>query len=101
MKSLFFPAAKGKKILFAAVLTAVCNTLVSIVFFHCIWILQVGALFPASGLMVCFCLEMKEGRRILFLSLKNDKKGAAFATPFQKEQFNDIYVKFRESVSDH
>ena len=66
-KSLFFPAAKGKKILFAAVLTAVCNTLVSIVFFHCIWILQVGALFPASGLMVCFCLEMKEGRRILFL----------------------------------
>ncbi len=67
LKSLFFPAAKGKKILFAAILTAFCNTLASILFFRCIWILQVGALFPAAGLMVCCCLEIKDIRRIFFL----------------------------------
>ena len=66
-KSLFFPAAKGKKIIIAAVLTAVCNTLVTILFFRCIWILQIGAFFPAAGLMVCFCLEIKERNKILFL----------------------------------
>lgn len=67
MKSLFFPAAKGKKILFAAAVTALCNTLASILFFHCIWILQIGALFPAAGLMVCYCMEIGDKRRMLFL----------------------------------
>ena len=67
LKSLFFPAAKGKKIFLAAVLTALCNTFSSILFFRCIWILQVGALFPAAGLMVCYCLEIKDRRRIFFL----------------------------------
>ena len=67
LKSLFFPAAKGKKIFLAAVMTALCNTFSSILFFRCIWILQVGALFPAAGLMVCCCLEIKDRRRIFFL----------------------------------
>ena len=60
LKSLFFPAAKGKKIFLAAVMTALCNTFSSILFFRCIWILQVGALFPAAGLMVWCCLEIKD-----------------------------------------
>ena len=34
MKSLFFPAAKGKRIFLAASITAICNTLVSILLFH-------------------------------------------------------------------
>ena len=67
MKSLFFPAAKGKRIFLAASITAICNTLVSILLFHNIWIFQLGGLFPAAGLMVCACLEIKEPRRVLFL----------------------------------
>ena len=67
MKSLFFPAAKGKRIFLTAGITAICNTLVSILLFHNIWILQLGGMFPAAGLMVCACLEIKEPRRVLFL----------------------------------
>ena len=67
MKSLFFPSAKGKRIFLAAGMTAICNTLISILLFHNIWLLQLGGLFPSAGLMVCACLEMKEPRRILFL----------------------------------
>lgn len=67
MKSLFFPAATWKRIFFAAMMTAFCNTLASILFFHCIWILQLGVLLPAAGLMVCYCLQLREARRILYL----------------------------------
>ena len=67
LKGLFFPAAKGKRIFLAAAVTALCNTLASILFFRCIWVLQIGALFPAAGLMVGYCLEIRDRRRILFL----------------------------------
>ena len=67
LKRLFFPAAKGKRIFLAAFLTALCNTCASILFFHNVWILQLGAFFPAAGLMVCYCLEIQEPRRMLFL----------------------------------
>lgn len=67
LKSLFFPAAKGKRIFLAAAITALCNTLASILFFHCIWILQLGTMFPAAGLMVGYCLEVRDRRRMFFL----------------------------------
>ncbi len=54
-KSLFFHAATWKRILLAGITTAVCNTFVSILFFRCIWVLQLGILFPAAGLMVFAC----------------------------------------------
>ena len=67
LKSLFFPSATWKRILFAGIMSALCNTLVSILFFRCIWILQLGVLFPAAGLMVLFCLQIRDGRRIFYL----------------------------------
>lgn len=67
LKSLFFPVAKGKKIFGAAVMTAFCNTCVSILFFQCNLILQLVVLLPAAGLMVCYCLEVKDKRRLIFL----------------------------------
>ncbi len=67
LKSLFFPSAKGKRILLASVVTAFCNTLISILFFRCIWILQVAGLFPAAGFMVWYCFEINDQRRMLFL----------------------------------
>lgn len=67
LKGLFFPEATWKKIFFASVLTAICNTLASILFFRCSWILQIGALLPAAGIMVCCCLQIREYRRILYL----------------------------------
>ena len=67
LKSLFFPAAKGKRIFGAAVMTALCNTYVSILFFRCNLILQLVVLLPAAGWMVCYCLEVKDKRRIIFL----------------------------------
>ena len=67
LKSLFFPAAKGKRIFRAAVMTAICNTLVSILFFRCNLLLQLVVLIPAAGLMVCDCLEVKDRRRVVFL----------------------------------
>ncbi len=67
MKGLFFPVAPWKRIIFAGAVTALCNTLASIMFFHCIKILQLGVLFPAAGIMVCYCMEIKERRRILYL----------------------------------
>ena len=67
LKSLFFPAAKGKRIFGAAVMTALCNTYVSILFFRCNLILQLVVLLPAAGWMVCYCLEIKDKRRIIFL----------------------------------
>ena len=67
MKSLFFPAATWKKIILAGTATALCNTLAFILFFRCIWILQLGVLFPAAGIMVCCCLRLKDARRILYL----------------------------------
>lgn len=67
MKGLFFPAATWKKIFFAVFTTALCNTLASILFFRCIWILQLGVLLPAAGVMVCFCLQFRDARRIIYL----------------------------------
>ncbi len=67
MKRLFFPAATWKKIFLAGTMTALCNTLVSVLFFRCIWILKIGVLMPASGLMVCSCLQIKDRRRIFYL----------------------------------
>lgn len=68
MKGSFFPAVKWKRIIFAAVMTAFGNTLVSILFFHSIWILKLGVLFPAACLMMFFVLDIKEGSRIMELS---------------------------------
>lgn len=67
MKSLFFPAATWKKLILASAVTALCNTLASILFFRCIWILQLGVLLPAGGVMICYCLQIQEPRRILYL----------------------------------
>lgn len=67
MKSLFFPAAAWKRIVLAGAVTALCNTLASILFFRCIRILQLGVLLPAAGIMVCCCLQIRESRRILYL----------------------------------
>ena len=67
MKSMFFPAATWKRILFAGMMTAFCNTLASILFFRCIWILQLGVLLPAAGVMVCYCLQLRDAKRILYL----------------------------------
>ena len=67
IKSLFFPAATWKRIFFASAMTALCNTLASILFFRCIWILQLGVLFPAAGVMICHCLQLRDPRRILYL----------------------------------
>lgn len=67
MKSLFFPAATWKRIFFAGIITALCNTLASILFFHCIWILKLGVLLPAAGIMTCCCLQLRDARRILYL----------------------------------
>lgn len=67
MKSFFFPDAAGKRLFLAGTMTALCNTLASVLFFHCIWILQIGVLFPAAGLMVVSCLNIREPRRVLYL----------------------------------
>lgn len=67
LKSLFFPHATWKRILFAGSVSALCNTLVSILFFRHLWILQIGALFPAAGLMVLYCLEVLDARRVFYL----------------------------------
>lgn len=62
-----FPAATGKRIVLASAAAALCNTLGSILFFRFIWILQLGVLFPAAGVMVCSFLELKDRRRILYI----------------------------------
>ena len=67
MKSLFFPAATWKRIFLAGAMTALCNTLAFILFFRCIWILQIGALFPAAGIMICCCVQLRDARRIFYL----------------------------------
>ena len=67
MKGLFFPAATWKRIFLAGIVTALCNTLASILFFRCIWILQLGVLLPAAGVMVCCCLQLRDVRRIIYL----------------------------------
>ena len=67
LKSLFFPSATWKRILLAGTLSALCNTLVSILFFRCIWILQLGVLLPAAGLMVLSCLQIRDAGRIFYL----------------------------------
>lgn len=68
LKQIFFHAATWKRICLSAFATAICNTLASILFFHYIWILQIGILLPAAVLMTCYCLKLKEPRRILYLS---------------------------------
>ena len=67
LKSLFFPVSTWKKILMGSFITAFCNTLASILFFQAIWILKMGVLLPASGIMVCYCMEIQDKRRILYL----------------------------------
>lgn len=67
LKSLFFPESTWKKIFLASFITALCNTLASILFFRSIWILQLGVLMPAAGIMVCGCLQIRDRRRILYL----------------------------------
>ena len=66
LKYLIFPAATGKKIILACTVTAFCNSLGSILFFRCIWILQLGILFPAAGIMVCTFMEIHDARRMLY-----------------------------------
>ena len=67
LKPFLFPAATGKKMILAGAATALCNTLGAILFFRCIWILQLGVLFPAAGLMVCGLMEIRDGRRIIYI----------------------------------
>lgn len=67
LKPAIFPAATGNRIFLASFATAACNTMASLLFFRSSWILQLGVLFPAAGLMVCGCMEIKDGRRILYL----------------------------------
>ena len=67
LKYLLFPAATGKKIILASLAVALCNTLGSILFFRSIWILQLGVLFPATGILVCSFLRIRDARRILFV----------------------------------
>ncbi len=67
LKSLFFPAATWKRIFLAGFITALCNTFASILFFRSIWILKLGILMPAAGVMVCYCMQIRESRRILYL----------------------------------
>lgn len=67
MKGFFFPDAAGKRLLFAGICSALCNTAASLLFFHSAWILKTGALFPAAGLMVVSCLKVRELRRSLYL----------------------------------
>lgn len=67
LKTLFFPDTTWKRIFFAGAVSALCNTLVSILFFRCIWILQLGALFPAASLMVLCCIQIRDRRRMLYL----------------------------------
>lgn len=69
-KKLFFPAAKWKRIGIAAGITAMSNTLVSILFFHSIWILKLGVLFPAACLMIFYVLDVRECSRILEMSYR-------------------------------
>lgn len=67
MKLLFFSAVSWKRLFFAGTVTALCNTLASLLFFRCSWLLQLGVLFPAAGCMTCYCLQLKDPRRILYL----------------------------------
>lgn len=67
LRQFLFPAATGKKIVFASAAIALCNTLGSILFFRCIWILQLGVLFPAAGMTVCVVSEMRDKRRVLYI----------------------------------
>ena len=67
LKSLFFQASTWKRLFLGSVVTAICNTLASILFFQCIWILKIGVLMPASGIMVCHCMEIYDKKRILYL----------------------------------
>lgn len=67
LKKLFFPTVKGKKLFQAAVMIALCNTLALVLFFYAHPLFQIGALFPAAGLMVLYCLEIRDRRRMLFL----------------------------------
>lgn len=67
MKALFFPAATWKRIFLASTVTALCNTLASVLCFRCVWILQLGVLLPAAGVMVCSCLRIRDARRIGYL----------------------------------
>ena len=67
LKYLLFPAATGKKIILASLATALCNTLGSILFFRSILILQLGVLFPATGILICSFFAIRDSRRILFV----------------------------------
>lgn len=67
VKVLFFQTLSWKKLLFTGTAVALCNTLASILFFRWGIFLQIGVLFPAAGLMICSCLSLKDGRRILYL----------------------------------
>ncbi|MGN0334077.1 MAG: sigma-E processing peptidase SpoIIGA [Lachnospiraceae bacterium] len=60
-------AVTWKECIFAAVLTAAVNTVGSILCFRHFWILQSGILFPVSGMMVCYCMQIREWRRILYM----------------------------------
>lgn len=67
LKNLFFQEVRWKRILWTSVWTAFCNTLISILFFRYLWILQISVLFPAAGVMVCDCFCLRDQRKILYL----------------------------------
>lgn len=66
-KNLFFPHTTWKRILIAGASGALCNTLVSILFFKSLWILQTGVMLPAAGAMMLYCANLKDIKRILYL----------------------------------
>lgn len=67
LKTLFFQEIRWKRIFWTSGMTALCNTLISILFFRSVWILQIGVLFPAAGVMVCDCFHLRDQRKILYL----------------------------------
>lgn len=67
VKVLFFRTLSWRRLVVTGTAVALCNTLVSILFFRWGMLLQMAALFPAAGLMISCCFPLKDGRRILYL----------------------------------
>ncbi len=56
-----------KRCIGAAFFAALVNTGFSILLFRHFWILQLGVLFPVTGVMVCACLRIREWRKSFLL----------------------------------
>lgn len=67
VKVLCFQTLSWKRLVLTGTAVALCNTLISVLFFRWGPVLQIGVLFPAAGIMIVCCLPVKDGRRILYL----------------------------------